>query len=430
MRIGGKMVGLNQQRGRGLFAILTFYLLLAPHVDAIQVEVSNAPDDNLSLTLSAIQRAKRSVHLNIYEFTSVPIAEALISQVQRGVSTDILQEGQIVGGVSAISKGIQSDIVHAMKRAGTKHHYYEMTSKAGGTRRYRFDHAKYATIDGSILLISSENFSPTGQPTSGSIGNRGWEVLIHDTRIVNEFEALFAEDSKTSYHDVMELTLAHQRAYFGGVFLPLLSADEPPPVSRSHSVLNGPKSFEASAIRVITSPDSSLDGITALLRQAKRSIDLELMTFKSLWNGAGTRSPLVDEVLAAARRGVTVRILLNDETVFQQQVDRASSPINPVTAELFNRAAQAEKLKLSARIADVKAMGVDYIHNKGLLIDGNVTLVSSINWNWNSISNNRETAVAITCPDVNRYYTHLFERDWKVSGGSRFLAPALAHTLE
>jgi phosphatidylserine/phosphatidylglycerophosphate/cardiolipin synthase-like enzyme len=45
-------------------------------------------------------------------------------------------------------------------------------------------------------------------------------------------------------------------------------------------------------------------------------------------------------------------------------------------------------------------MNVDYIHNKGMIIDQDKTLISSINWNQNSVDNNREAAVVLISTQV------------------------------
>src|SRR5581483_5440124 len=128
------------------------------------------------------------------------------------------------------------------------------------------------------------------------------------------------------------------------------------------------------------------------------------MTFNSAWSTAGSINPLLTEVIAAARRGVAVRVLLNDEKAFND--GSTSKPINPVTVAALTRAG------IPAMIANVKAMGVDYIHNKGVIVDGVRTLVSSINWDANSILKNRESAVAIDSPDVAAYYEKIFDGDW------------------
>ena len=74
---------------------------------------------------------------------------------------------------------------------------------------------------------------------------------------------------------------------------------------------------------------------------------------------------------------------------------------------------------IAARTANLKGMGVDYIHNKGVLVDGNKTLISSINWTENAVTHNRETAVVITSSDIFNHYESLFNSDWQVSGGSQ-----------
>jgi phosphatidylserine/phosphatidylglycerophosphate/cardiolipin synthase-like enzyme len=58
-------------------------------------------------------------------------------------------------------------------------------------------------------------------------------------------------------------------------------------------------------------------------------------------------------------------------------------------------------------------MNVTYIHNKGALVDGTQVLISSINWNENSVEHNRETAAIVESADVNQYYDQLFETDWQ-----------------
>jgi PLD-like domain len=162
----------------------------------------------------------------------------------------------------------------------------------------------------------------------------------------------------------------------------------------------------------ITSPETSLSGLVGLIDQARTSLDIQQMTFDSAWSG-GT-NPLIAALERASQRGVRIRVLLNDESVFNH--GHPSRPKNQPTVDHLNTLANTQ-----ARIANLAAMGVDYIHNKGVLVDGQITLISSINWDENSIQRNREAAVAITGAEVNAHYEALFERDWQVSGGSAAL---------
>ena len=158
----------------------------------------------------------------------------------------------------------------------------------------------------------------------------------------------------------------------------------------------------------------------------------------------GNRQTLASAaVIEAARRGVKVRVLLNDESVFAKHKAKENSEAelalgtemgsnsatnsskyqNPVTMQILNDLASSENLDISATIADIEAMGVTYIHNKGILVDDDRVLVSSINWNQNSVMNNREAAVVVQSKDIHDYYETIFEKDWSVPTDNASRAP-------
>jgi len=373
---------------------------------ALDIRAAESPTNDLSLTVSTLESAQSSIYLNIYELTSPDITDALIDRIQAGVHVEIIEEGQPVGGLSAAARGIQSQLVSAMEAAPSKiDHLFEMTSKAGGKRRFKYDHAKYAVIDDAMVLIGSENYSPTGNPEPGTLGNRGWEVLIADSGLSQQFESVFNNDKNTASKDVEDLVKTTATDLASRKVTPPKPTTPPTaPALTTFPVLS------ATAALQLTSPNTSLTGVLNAINSAQKTIDIEQMTFDPNWKGASS-SPVLDAVLAAARRGVTVRVLLNDESVFAHSGE-TSKPKNPVTLAQFASAAQSDGLPISGRIANIKAMGVDYIHNKGMLIDGNQTLISSINWDENSFQNNRETAVLITSSDVFNHYEALFNQDW------------------
>lgn len=393
-------------------SILVYLLfLITPSIFAFKVQVAQAPLTNLSLTVSAISGAKSSIKLNIYELSSREISNALIKQIRAGVCVEMLVEGEPVGGLSDKAVEIQSKIIQAMSSNGTCNKFYRMSSKVSGSRRFRFDHAKYAVIDGKRILIGSENYSPTGNPVAGKLGNRGWETLLIDTAMTRSFLTIFTADSDTSYGDIEELMrFQREESFFSFPMHKLENFNLPKEAGDESEDPNIP-TLDASMATRILSPESSLSELLTMMdaEHTTRQLDIELMTFSPKWGNTGEESPLFTAVVAAARRGVSVRVLLNDERVFNQSDAKSK---NKQTVTLLNKIAKSGKLDLVAKIADIKAMGVDYIHNKGVLIDGKYTLVSSINWNSNSVENNREAAVLIDSPEVNGFYSTLFENDW------------------
>ena len=77
----------------------------------------------------------------------------------------------------------------------------------------------------------------------------------------------------------------------------------------------------------------------------------------------------------------------------------------------MNQVAAQENLSLEARLADLSAIGVEKLHIKGVVIDGETAFVSSINWNENSPRNNRETGMVVS-GDSASYFADAFMRDW------------------
>lgn len=409
-----------------------------------------APRHGLELTTEVISDAKRSLVINIYEMKSKAVVDAIIQQIENGVSVQILQEGEPVGGLKAAEKKQLQRIVKAMQARGGSHHYYLMTSQAERVgRRYRFDHAKYVIIDDKALFIGSENFSEN--PQASRLGNRGWQVLLEDPKLAREFKTVFQKDSVGS--DIVDLTQERRRHREA---LPEVEEIFPLPVFPAEAfepVISIPanQDISVSSAEAIFSPHS-LSGLEKLIGGAKRSLRLELMTFASQWSGRA--SPLVAAVEKAAGRGVKVEVLLNDESVFSKPGGQqmaledesaadlewlASPPRRPRTrsgprprpraqsrrggnadtCDELNALASRSRVDIECRIADVKAMKVAYIHNKGALVDGRRVLISSINWNQNSVQNNREAGVVLNSEEAYRFYDGVFQQDWDVSESGR-----------
>ena len=55
------------------------------------------------------------------------------------------------------------------------------------------------------------------------------------------------------------------------------------------------------------------------------------------------------------------------------------------------------------------------IHNKGMIVDNKSVLISSINWNENSVTRNREAGIIMENEDVAKYYTDVFLYDWNLT---------------
>jgi cardiolipin synthase len=122
-------------------------------------------------------------------------------------------------------------------------------------------------------------------------------------------------------------------------------------------------------------------------------------------NGSPQTTPdlYLEEAIAAARRGVKVRILLSNSFL-----DPSDPKDNTHTVRYVNEIARKEKLNLEARLFRSDLAQLDKIHNKGVIVDGRKVLVSSVNWSYNSPANNREVSLILDHPTIGAYFTDLF----------------------
>ena len=122
-----------------------------------------------------------------------------------------------------------------------------------------------------------------------------------------------------------------------------------------------------------------------------------------------TPNLFLESAIDKSREGVDVKILLDS---YWYNVDKRNPVSNYYTVEYINKIALEENLNLEAKLVELDELGIEKIHNKGMIIDNKTVLVSSINWNEHSPKNNREAGVVIT-GDAAEYYAEVFFRDWK-----------------
>lgn len=115
----------------------------------------------------------------------------------------------------------------------------------------------------------------------------------------------------------------------------------------------------------------------------------------------------LEESIEAARRGVSVRILLSDAFL-----DPKDPKDNTYTVQFVNDLARREGLDLQARVIRSDIGGIDKIHNKGIVVDDRQVFISSVNWSYNSPANNREVGLIIDHPQIGALYADLFAFDW------------------
>ncbi len=363
---------------------LAMLVLLQP-AGASTVETFVSPDSSYPAASGFMEDATSSIILSTYTYGSPDMTRLLLRKKSEGADVRVLVEKSPAGGVP----DDENMLLCALSEAGIPVLLYD------GPLKYM--HAKYIVRDGESVLVSSENFGYSGYFPDGTYGNRGWGAVIHDEGTAKAFSETFSEDAGNS----IPFSCGMEDYTIG---------DWDP--NGAHAPAYGVSSYDAQDVEFISSPDS-LDGLLEMIDSAKDYILVEQFYVYTHWGSPtydtteSAPSPLIEALRRKADEGVEVKVLL-DSTYYN--MDEGSSTSNAKTIMLLNCMGE-EGRPIEAAAIDSDLHGLSVLHNKGLITDGSAALVSSINWNENSIMNNRETGVVIR-GDAASYYEDVFWDDW------------------
>jgi len=335
--------------------------------------------DAPGVPLETIQNADRRVLLAGYTFTSERVARALERAAERGVTVRVLLEGQPVDGITHR----QARFLDSLAESGV-----EVRLVGGPYGRYAFHHPKYAVADDRAVVLT-ENWKPAG---TGGHASRGWGAVVSQQRIVDGLAETFRADA--SWRGARPWAQVRR----GRTFERAAVANGSYPSRRS------PATVPVNRTRLLLAPDNAGSGVTDAIDGAEESVDVLQMSID------GPDQRFLRATLEAARRGVEVRVLLSSAWYVEDE--------NRRLVEHLREIATREDLPLQAKLADP---GGDYekIHAKGVVIDGDQVLLGSLNWNGESIRQNREVVLSLEGDAVGSYYREAFDADW--GGQSRSL---------
>jgi len=152
----------------------------------------------------------------------------------------------------------------------------------------------------------------------------------------------------------------------------------------------------------IVTPDNALDVISAWIDRANVSIDLQNPYITQFDDGvawASDPSPIVQSLVAADNRGVDLRIQINEH-----------SDSDDITEYFLSLGIEIKWM--GNLVSNPDGEWISDTHNKLLIIDGKITILSSINFSENAFLNNRETGLVIQNTAVAAYYESIFDSDW------------------
>lgn len=287
------------------------------------------PNDGAQPITTAIAAAAHSVWVEVYLLTDARVISALEEAAQRGVDVRVMLDEHPYGG----------DVVSPQRTLQT-------LTTAGIQARfanpaYRYTHTKMLIVDGATLFILTANLSRSGLGGSSFARNREYGVIDTHADDVAEAMAIFQADwnhTTPVLHDT----------------------------------------------NMVVSPVNARAKITALLQSARTSL---LIEDEEMYDTASE-----DALIAAARRGVQVRLILPDASLVEA----------------------ADVTRLKAGGVYMEYVSAPYAHAKVIVADGRLAFVGSENFSQASLDENREVGLLLADPAALATITTTFDRDWMV----------------
>ncbi len=382
--------------------------------DAPNARLLVAPDNTFVALSTLLASAAASIHLETYEITHPDLVQILVARAQAGVEVSVLLEGGPAGGLDNAERWAAQQIVSA---GGTVH--FMVNDVGVAADRYPYIHAKFAIIDGQTLLISTENLNPDSFPPDASagdtLGRRGYALILSDPTLIARAQTLFAHDNDLAHPDIFPWQADHPT--YGApppAYTPPALPDETGYTVRYTDTLVLTDLKQAT---LFTSPESSLTPgplLDLIARAGPGDILLAQQLYEHpFWGGSNATAatdpnPRLEALIAAARRGATVRLFLDD--FFDNSNDPRS---NVTTVAYVNRLAQNEGLDMLARTGNPTGEGIHAKLHLLALGDERWVVLGSINGGEVSNKLNREMALAFQSAQAYDYLTSLFEADWR-----------------
>lgn len=337
------------------------------------------PHAGAAPVLDVLDSARREILLEGYTLTSPDVGAALLAAHERGVSVRVLLEAAPVGGVPPAQK----EIVGALAREGVT---VLSLGKGAWPARFATVHAKVVVADRETLLVATENFHAASYPAAGGDeGTRGFGLVVRNATLARLFADVLDADA-APWPDVAPV--------------PANDAPAPLPHAGSAAATAGPTLERTGRWRMtpILAPDADVGTLPRRITNATRSVDVAMLLAEPAFDDGP--SPFLDALVAAARGGARVRLLLDG---------RLDPDAARIVVEHLRATAAREGLPLEARLADPRWT----LHAKLVLMDGRASYVGSMNWGEASATRNREAGLLVEDEALAAWYGKRFEKEWE-----------------
>ena len=314
-----------------------------------------------------------------------PVLAALRKAASRGVKVRILAE-----------KGMADESEDTLQDLGSHPNitwaWFDISHKTDG-----IIHAKYMVIDSTIVFLGSQNFDWRALEHIHEIG-----IRIAEPSVAMAFQVLFDLDWLAMTEDRWE----HSKTLPDKDHDGLPDSRDPAPDDPLCKPARGP------VICPVFAPPSllpkgltpSLEALLSLLSGAKKSIDIQVMTY-DLRDGDHETWTILDKALrTAAGRGIEIRMNIADWSLKAPRIDHLKS---------------LQQVKnIHVRINSIPDWSGGYLpyarvdHSKYMVVDSRIGWVGTSNWGKGYFDSVRAVEVYFDDPATVKQLAALFELGW------------------
>lgn len=360
------------------------------------------PDNADEVIFRSLQAAESSIYVSMYTISRPEFNETLIDLKTANPGMDI----QVLISYRRVGSTENADTAAAAQSL-VENGIPVYNSTKDDDKVDGLYHAKYWIIDGKHVFVYSGNWSPRSvnpqlppddDSYSSGEANRDMGIAVHDAPEIASFftEEVWDEDvavadewtSSTIKPAITQKTSSN----------PSFKISSPNLYYPTFDALN---IKEEMTLSPMFTPDNALDFHKWWIDHANDTITIQIpyiYQFDDDVSWSNDPSPLVRSLIEANKRGVSIRVQVNED-----------GDSDDVTAYFLSKGIE---VKWMGNSQTQTGGWLSDTHNKLVIIDDKVTLLSSINFGIDGFTRNREAGMVIQSTTVSVYYASIFQTDW------------------
>ena len=374
--------------------------------------VCASPDDGYPVLTQFLAQTKTHLSVSMYDFTSGDLLAAVKSAIKGSKPFEMVLDHPPLDDTANQTDAVtarqlmQSDPAAKVQWALTR-----SDPLAAAWIYPTAYHIKVVVRDSGAMWLSSGNFNVSNEPNFAannpkkgalSTSDRDWHVIVDDKGLAKLYEAYIKND--------FAVAAAHQAPGNAAVHAKIRAALTKLRQAQSVSTLiknppAAPSGFNVPhrvfknvkvTLQPLLTPDPGkhttlyVDKVLALIQSAKTSVYMQTQYVHPSPQPLDKDFQLLVQALATAfKKGLDVRL---------------------ITSQYENTAQWLETLKPFDLDKVLRIQ--NRVHNKGIIVDSSVVLVSSENWSADGCLRNRDAGLIIHNPDIAQYFQAIFMADW------------------